>query len=313
MRKSLSLALTLALVLCLCGSALAAGSHSVTIINGMDGSVYDTYTVADGDDLVFTISCSAPCDMGPIAAGDAGSGVTTTDGKITYSNVTLGGPNQYPTAETVTITGIQSDAVVTITPNPDEVDSLFPAVTEGAAAGGASGEASGDASSDEPSGEASSDEPYPMFEEYKEYLLATLLQDSFWQGSEATLRADLAAAETPDDENIQHFTGSGEVDQAPAGVVFPMTYDVWYAENYGASGEPSGEADLEQAYKEYLHEWLIAEDAVNDTMTEDIRENEFMPLIWAGDYTTFPAEMLWNGMLENGSPMTFEEFAAAQK
>ena len=76
------------------------------------------------------------------------------------------------------------------------------------------------------------------------------------------------------------------------------------------SGEPSAEADPEQAYKEYLHEWLIAEDEVNDTMTEDIRENEFMPLIWAGDYETFPAEMLWNGMLENGCPMTYEEFLA---
>ena len=78
------------------------------------------------------------------------------------------------------------------------------------------------------------------------------------------------------------------------------------------SAEPSAEAagSLEDAYKEYLHEWLIAEDEVNDTMTEEIRENEFMPLIWAGDYETFPAEMLWSGMLENGSPMTFEEFAA---
>ena len=78
------------------------------------------------------------------------------------------------------------------------------------------------------------------------------------------------------------------------------------------SAEPSAEAagSVEDAYKEYLHEWLIAEDEVNDTMTEEIRENEFMPLIWAGDYETFPAEMLWNGMLENGSPMTFDEFAA---
>ena len=310
MKKTLSFVLALVFALCLCVPALAAGSHSVTIINGMDGSVYDTYTVADGEDLVFTISCSAPCDMGPIAAGDAGSGVTATDGKITYSNVTLGGPHQYPTAETVTITGIKSDAVVTITPNPDEVGSVFPVVTEGAAAAGG---ASGEASSGEPSGEASSDEPYPKFDEYKEYLLETLLKDTFWQDKGDLLKADLDAAQTPDDENIQHFTGSGAVDQAPAGVVFPMTYDVWYAENYGASGEPSGEVDLEQAYKEYLHEWLIAEDAVNDTMTEEIRENEFMPLIWAGDYTTFPAEMLWNGMLENGCPMTFDEFVAAQK
>ena len=86
------------------------------------------------------------------------------------------------------------------------------------------------------------------------------------------------------------------------------------ASGEASSGEPSGDTsadpDIEQAYKEYLHEWLIAEDEVNDMMTEEIRENEFMPLIWASDYTSFPAEMLWNGMLENGCPMTFEEFAA---
>ena len=93
-----------------------------------------------------------------------------------------------------------------------------------------------------------------------------------------------------------------------------------FAEEAPASGEPSGSPEAaapaaggvsEDAYKEYLHQWLIAEDEVNDTMTEEIRENEFMPLIWAGDYTTFPAEMLWNGMLENGCPMTFDEFVAA--
>lgn len=65
------------------------------------------------------------------------------------------------------------------------------------------------------------------------------------------------------------------------------------------------------AYNEYLHEWLKEEDAGNDTMTEDIVENEFMPLIYAGDYESFPVEMLWNGMLNNGSPMTFEEWSAA--
>ncbi len=77
------------------------------------------------------------------------------------------------------------------------------------------------------------------------------------------------------------------------------------------SGEASGEVmSVEEAFVEYIHEWLLAEDAVNDTMTPEIVENEFMPLIEAGDYVTFPAEMLWNGMLNNGSPMTFEEFAA---
>ena len=70
------------------------------------------------------------------------------------------------------------------------------------------------------------------------------------------------------------------------------------------------DADVHAAYVEYIHEWLLAEDAANDTMTSDIVENEFMPLVEAGDYVTFPAEMLFNGMLNNGSPMTEEEFAA---
>jgi len=78
------------------------------------------------------------------------------------------------------------------------------------------------------------------------------------------------------------------------------------------AGAASAGGASEAAYQEYLHEWLKAEDAGNDTMTEDIVENEFMPLIYAGDYETFPAEMLWNGMLNNGSPLTFEEWAAQQ-
>ncbi len=309
MKKVLSIALALVMVLCLSVSAFAAGSHTVTIINGMDGSVYDTYSVADGEDFVFTISCSPPADMGPVADGEAGSGVVTTVGSIAYSSITLGGPNQYPTAETVTISGINADATVTVTPNPAEVDSQFPAITEGAAAAGASGEASGG---------ASSEEPYPKFDEYKEYLLDTLLQDEFMKASEDAIREALDAAETPDDENILRFTGKAEVDQAPPGVVFPLSYDEWYAE-FGASGEPSGEGSsepagsgesLEDAFIEYIHEWLIAEDEINDTMTEEVRENEFMPLVRQMDFETYPADMIYNGMLEQGVPMTFEEFAA---
>ena len=103
-------------------------------------------------------------------------------------------------------------------------------------------------------------------------------------------------------------------------VLGAMDYDAWVAAGKPAEGEPaaSGEASGEasddaavrEAYIEYLHEWLIAEDEVNDTMTEEIRENEFMPLIYAWDFETFPAEMLWGDMLVNGNPMTFEEFAA---
>ena len=232
MKKLLALILALTLVLSLGAAALAApGGYTVEIVNGMDGSVAETFTVAPGEDLVFSISCAAPADMGPTAPGEEGAGVTATSGTVAYSNVTTGGPHAYPTAETVTISGIAEDCTVTVTPNPDEAGE-FPTITEGELAG-----------SGEPSGEASG-EAYPLFDEYKAYLLETLLQDEFWQGNQALLEADLAAAQTPDDENIQHFTGSGDVDQAPVGVTFPMTYDEWYAVN-GPSGEPSGEASGE--------------------------------------------------------------------
>ncbi|MCD7769188.1 MAG: hypothetical protein LUH36_03600 [Oscillospiraceae bacterium] len=292
MKKLLALTLALALCLCLGVTAMAADSYTVTIINGMDGTVHETYEVAAGEDFVFSISCAAPCDMGPTADGEEGSGVTTTGGEIAYSNITTGGPNAYPTAETVTISGIEEDITVTVTPNPDETDAEFPTITEGEAEASASGEASGEAS----------DDPYPMFDEYKEYLYETLMEDSFWQGNEASLTEALEAAETPEDESILNFTGSGEVDQAPSGVEFPMTYEAWYAIN--------GEIDIDAAYVEYIHEFLLAELEINSTMTEDQVENEFMPLIEAGDYTTFPAEMLYGGMLESGVAMTYEEFAA---
>ena len=126
--------------------------YVVTLVNGMDGSEYETYEVKAGEDFVFTISCAAPCDMGPTADGEEGSGVTTTSGVISYSNITTGGPNAYPTAETVTISGIDADCTVTVTPNPDEVDAAFPNIILGEAEAPASGEPSGEASG-EPSEE----------------------------------------------------------------------------------------------------------------------------------------------------------------
>ena len=77
------------------------------------------------------------------------------------------------------------------------------------------------------------------------------------------------------------------------------------------SGEPSGEAmSVEDAFIEYIHEWLIAENEINANMTIEIVEDEFMPLVREMNFVDFPAEMLYNGMLEQGCPMTFEEFAA---
>ena len=109
---------------------------------------------------------------------------------------------------------------------------VYPEGTEAAgesAEGESEGESAEGESPAEEAVEAAGEGEYPLFDEYKEYLVQTLLQDSFWSGKEDTLRNDLAAADTPDAESIQNFTGSGDVDQAPSGVTFPMTYDAWYA------------------------------------------------------------------------------------
>ncbi len=174
MKKYLAIALALLMVLalCACGDKAAettetetakteapaeaapaaeapaesGDGYTVTLINGMDGSEYETYTVAAGEDFVFTISCAPPCDMGAPADGEEGSGVTTTSGKIAYSNITTGGPNAYPTFEVVTISGIDGDCTVTVTPNPDETDASFPEIILGEAEPAASGEPSGEPS-----------------------------------------------------------------------------------------------------------------------------------------------------------------------
>ena len=86
-----------------------------------------------------------------------------------------------------------------------------------------------------------------------------------------------------------------------------------------ASGEPSGSAEpaaagksVEEAYVEYIHEFLLNELPINTGgMTIEIIENEFMPLIEAGNYNDFPADMLYSGMLDSGVAMTYDEFVAA--
>lgn len=105
------------------------------------------------------------------------------------------------------------------------------------------------------------------------------------------------------------------------------------AEGGDASGEPSGEmggdvpSDVpasasqtnsahgtasadEAGYKEYLHAWLDAEFAVNTTM-DDSTKTEFEACIEALDFTTFPGDMFFSGMLTTGAAMTYDEFIAA--
>lgn len=83
------------------------------------------------------------------------------------------------------------------------------------------------------------------------------------------------------------------------------------------SGAPSGEASAaaggtsEADFIEYIHQWLLDELAVNSNLTIEQVEDEFMPLVEQMNFTDFPAEMLYSGMLEQGVPMTYDEFVAA--
>ena len=131
--------------------------------------------------------------------------------------------------------------------------------------------ASEEPASEEPAAEPAAEEEYPGFAEYKEYLYETLMQDSFWQGNEGNLTAALEAATSPDDESIANFTGSGDVDQAPDGVVFPMTYEAWYAENGGAAGEDGAYPHFDE-FRDYVAEYALADDfmASQDGIPEDI-------------------------------------------
>ena len=79
-----------------------------------------------------------------------------------------------------------------------------------------------------------------------------------------------------------------------------------------AASEEPADANPQAAYAEYIHEWLLAELEVNSSLTIEQIEDEFMPLVEAGDYVSFPAEMLYGGMLNSGVAMTFEEWSAQQ-
>ena len=92
---------------------------------------------------------------------------------------------------------------------------------------------------------------------------------------------------------------SGEASEPPASAA---------VENTAHGGTPG--ATSEADYQAYLKAWLDAEKAVNTTMTDDMKA-EFIALIDAMDFETFPGDMLFNGMLTTGSAMTYEEFVAA--
>ena len=125
------------------------------------------------------------------------------------------------------------------------------------------------------------------------------------------------------EEEFMPLIEVGNFEDGPTGLLFNGLLDSGVAmtfEEFKAAGGASGEAlSVEDAFLEYLHEFLLAEQEINSNMTLEQVETEFMPAFEAaaqtGDWLTntvngAPLDILFNGMLEQGAAMTFEEFAA---
>lgn len=85
---------------------------TITIEDALGNS--QSFEATVGEEFVFFFQCDAPGDMGEPAEGEEGAGITASEGEITYSNVGLGGPFQYPTSEKVTLTGFTGDVTLTV-------------------------------------------------------------------------------------------------------------------------------------------------------------------------------------------------------
>ena len=127
---------------------------------------------------------------------------------------------------------------------------------------------------------------------------------SFTIAYNLAMAANMAGAESVDYSLVWNM-GHGSDEGTTTG-----TFVDWVHEICAETVAAETGIGVDEAYLDYIYEFLLAELQVNGNMTMEQIETEYMPLIAARDYTTVPAELLWNGMLVNGVALTFEEFAA---
>lgn len=110
------------------------------------------------------------------------------------------------------------------------------------------------------------------------------------------------AAEAPAGDASGEPSGepSGEGSEPPASAAM---------ENPAHGGTPGATSDAD--YQAYLKAWLLEEAKVNTNMTDEQVSGEFIPMIESGNYTDFPVEMMFSGMLTTGAAMTYDQFVAA--
>jgi len=150
MKKLVALLVSAVMVFAMAATVMAEPAEGEVTVTFSTG---ETATAIVGQPFEFFFQCDAPGDMGPIAEGQEGSGITVSSGEVEFSNVSLGGPFSYPTSEKVTVTGFdgdfevtvadeatQMDATHTIYFTPEDIDAAIAHAEEMAASMGESGE-----------------------------------------------------------------------------------------------------------------------------------------------------------------------------
>ena len=95
-------------------------------------------------------------------------------------------------------------------------------------------------------------------------------------------------------------SGEGESPEGEAPAKAPA------AESPAAGGD-----DVLEAYHQYLKDWIDAEKEINSQM-EDSHLEEFYAAVDADNFSEMPGDMFFNGMLESGVAMTYDEFIASR-
>ena len=166
----------------------------------------------------------------------------------------------------------------------------------------ASDEASGETSAEAQADTKSVEEAYLAYA--REFLQNELLVNSYMTQEQI-------------DNEFMPLVEAHDYETFPA---YNMYHDGWFVngramtfEEFAAQYNPGGKS-AEDAYIDYIYEFLENELKVNPYMTQEQIDNEYMPLIKAGNYTDFPASHLFNaGWLNTGTAMTLEEFKAQYK
>ena len=132
---------------------------------------------------------------------------------------------------------------------------------------------------------------------------------STWEEFQQGIVKELAVTGSASGEASGEAAPAGDASGEASASSGEPTAEAPKSENTAHGGTPGATSDAD--YQAYLKAWLASEFEVNENMTEDQINNEFIPMIEAGNYSDFPVEMMFSGMLNTGAAMTYDQFVAA--